>query len=395
MSTRTEPYIVLRDSNNNGGHYFMSLKTGHRIHGNKWTEVPISQDVIDRVDKFVDGSKHRWTDDNLLNFESEPGVKINEDIQVYNEASYEYAAAEDGNAEINERVAAANDNMNDIESLEDSMDECSIDDSDSTFILDSSSSDESIVDDDAVPDISKVNSEDFEFNLANVHNLDEPSNSRTTDTSSLEIYVTESEVIDLTDIPDKPQQHNESVAADSIQLMNIGEAYSKAVGVMFTQMLASRGIKLFGEKAVSAIFKEVKQLNDGILPGNPVIVPIDIESLTEEDKRKALEAVNLIKVKRCGKIKGRTCANGSCQRNFVKAEHNFASPTASLESILTTLIIDAYEGRDVAVADAPGAYLHAKFPKDKKVVLKLTGEFADIMCLVNPEYSKHIIYEVN
>ena len=99
-------------------------------------------------------------------------------------------------------------------------------------------------------------------------------------------------------------------------------------------------------------------------------------------KKKALEAVNLIKVKRCGKIKGRTCANGSRQRNFIKAEDNFASPTASLEPILATLVIDAYEGRDVAVADVPGAYLHAKSPQDKKVVLNLTGVFADIMCSV-------------
>ena len=164
--------------------------------------------------------------------------------------------------------------------------------------------------------------------------------------------------------------------------MNIGEAYNKAIGIMFTQMSASRGIKLFGEKAVLAIFKELKQLNDGVLPRNPVIVPIGIESLMEADKKKALEAVNLIKVKRCGKIKGRTCANGSRQRNFIKAEDNFASPTASLEPILATLVIDAYEGRDVAVADVPGAYLHAKSPQDKKVVLNLTGVFADIMCSV-------------
>ena len=125
-------------------------------------------------------------------------------------------------------------------------------------------------------------------------------------------------------------------------------------------------------------------MNDGVLPENPVIVPIDIKSLTEEDKKKAFEVVNLIKVKRCGKIKGRTCANGSRQRNLFKAEENFVLPTASLESILTTLVIDAYEGWDVAVTDMPGAYLHAKFPKDKKVVLKLTGVVFGIMCSVNP-----------
>ena len=63
--------------------------------------------------------------------------------------------------------------------------------------------------------------------------------------------------------------------------------------------------------------------------------------------------------------------------------------------ILTTLIIDAHEERDVAAADVPGAYLHAEFPKEKKVILKLTGVFVDIMCSVNPEYTKYVIYEVN
>ena len=196
------------------------------------------------------------------------------------------------------------------------------------------------------PDISEVDSQDFEFNLANIHEIDSNNSSRSTDTSSLDTYVTDSKVIDL--IQDSPGSHatDSTEAQDSLQFMSVRKAYKKALGVMFTQMSANRGIKLFCEKTVAVIFKQLKQLNDGVLPSNPVIVPIAIESLTEEDKRKSLEAVNLIEVKRCGKIKGRTCTNGSRQRHFVKAEDNFASPMASLESILTTLIIDAYEKRE-------------------------------------------------
>ena len=52
--------------------------------------------------------------------------------------------------------------------------------------------------DDPASEISEVNSEDFEFNLVNVHGLDNMSDSRSTGTSSLDTYVTESEVIDLT-----------------------------------------------------------------------------------------------------------------------------------------------------------------------------------------------------
>ena len=58
-------------------------------------------------------------------------------------------------------------------------------------------------------------------------------------------------------------------------------------------------------------------------------------------------------------MNGRTCADGSSQRQYLKQDESVASPTASLESIITTLLIDAHEGRDVAIFDVPGAYLHA------------------------------------
>ena len=60
------------------------------------------------------------------------------------------------------------------------------------------------------------------------------------------------------------------------------------------------------------------------------------------------------KEKRNGDIKGRTCANGVKQRRYVKAGEITYSPTVSLVSILTTLAIDSYEGRDVAIVDVPG-----------------------------------------
>ena len=37
------------------------------------------------------------------------------------------------------------------------------------------------------------------------------------------------------------------------------------------------------------------------------------------------------------------------------------------------MFIDAKEGRDIAVANIPGANLFVSFPFDKKVILKLQG----------------------
>ena len=63
------------------------------------------------------------------------------------------------------------------------------------------------------------------------------------------------------------------------------------------------------------------------------------------------------------------------------------------DSILVTLVIDALEGGDVAIADVSGAYLHTEILKDKRVILHLRGQFVDIICEVNPDFKDHIEYK--
>ena len=50
MKPRAIPIIALRMSNSAGGHYFMSLHTGKRIHGYKWDVLPIDEHVIALVE---------------------------------------------------------------------------------------------------------------------------------------------------------------------------------------------------------------------------------------------------------------------------------------------------------------------------------------------------------
>jgi hypothetical protein len=51
-------------------------------------------------------------------------------------------------------------------------------------------------------------------------------------------------------------------------------------------------------------------------------------------------------------IKGRTCANGSTQQEYVNQE-DATSPTAATESILLTATIDAEEGRNAMTVNIP------------------------------------------
>ena len=60
----------------------------------------------------------------------------------------------------------------------------------------------------------------------------------------------------------------------------------------------------------------------------------------------------------------------------------------SLEEILCSLIVDSHEGHNIDTFDAPGAYLNPEITKDKRVSMKLRGDFVDIMCQVNPEKCK-------
>ena len=53
MKGRSVPAIALKASNDWGGFYFMSLLSGKRIHSNNWTELPISDEVINRVHEMA------------------------------------------------------------------------------------------------------------------------------------------------------------------------------------------------------------------------------------------------------------------------------------------------------------------------------------------------------
>jgi hypothetical protein len=63
-----------------------------------------------------------------------------------------------------------------------------------------------------------------------------------------------------------------------------------------------------------------------------------------------------LKEKRDGKTKGRTVAGGNKWRGYISKEDS-SSPTVAIESVLLTCIIDAEEGRDVAVIDIPNAFV--------------------------------------
>ena len=48
---------------------------------------------------------------------------------------------------------------------------------------------------------------------------------------------------------------------------DVEASMKSSVNVMFTQMQATQGLNLFGERALAAMIKELKQLEEGTMPG--------------------------------------------------------------------------------------------------------------------------------
>ena len=70
-----------------------------------------------------------------------------------------------------------------------------------------------------------------------------------------------------------------------------------------------------------------------------------------------------------------------------------ASPTVSLEAILLTCIIDAEEGRDVAVVDIPNAFIQTN-NEGECLIMKVKGRLAMLLYQIDPgTYWPYLTYE--
>ena len=124
---------------------------------------------------------------------------------------------------------------------------------------------------------------------------------------------------------------------------------------------------------------------------------VNISTLTPAEKHKALPTVNLAKEKFGGELKGRTCADRSRQRKYSKKDKSVASPTAALESLIESLLIDTYKGRDNSIFCILGGFHQAKLASkenNERVLLKLASNFADAMYQVNSEYKQNATCEM-
>ena len=83
MKHRSVPGIALEYSNNHGVHYFMSLYMGKRINSNQWKELPITEEVIERVGELGKLQDQPVMVDGFPVYEVRSGIQIEDELEYY------------------------------------------------------------------------------------------------------------------------------------------------------------------------------------------------------------------------------------------------------------------------------------------------------------------------
>ena len=173
---------------------------------------------------------------------------------------------------------------------------------------------------------------------------------------------------------------------DSFPDSHLNSHFALVSSYSMTQLSMQAGLKRWKQAGEDAITSELKQLHfrDTFLPVNP-------KNLSKQDFDNVLESHLFLKQKRDDTIKGRMVAGGNKQRGFISPDEA-SSPTASLEAVLLTSILDALEERDVAIIDIPNAFVQTRITDDAdKAIIRMRGKLAELLVSVSPSmYSKYI-----
>lgn len=376
MTARTTAAIALGPTGNaQGGYYFMSLDTGRRLNRNHWTELPAPAEVIDRVHVlarrsnanrglvFADRDGYIMPEANL----AEEDIHDDDDDSDYQpdvtpETDDDMSMNEADDAD-QDSVAVEEPNVQyiDHQGIQMPPDTAAPDHEEPNPMEHDQSSDG-----DADEYISTVDSEEPQENESESEDHQDPEDIHPEVADMDDVYGPRTGQYNLR--PRKPR--------------DFSHLHTALEATCMTQYSVKRGLKEFGDAGAAAVIKEMKQLDE-----RGVIRPCMADSLTREEKHRALQYLMFLKKKRCGMIKGRGCADGRKQRLY-KSKNETSAPTVAIESLMLSCSIDALERRSVTTADIPGAFMQADM--DETVHMKIEGPLVDLLIQCDPDkYKKY------
>lgn len=385
MDTRTTGAIALRPTGNlQGGHHFYSLNTGRVLRRNRWTSLPMPAEVIARIHLMARRNRGNpaglhMTDRNgdaILDDEDdeEPSDDGDDDGQGGG------AGAPIAQVDVADGYVAADHQANDGHDADFGDDDGGGDDDlppmpgvvhDNAYDAYGNQQDDG---QDDIIDVGEVIQHEDDYEVIDVDddedviNPDADHQQDALDTEMDQRYGARTGTYNLR--PRKPINY-------SHLHISTGTTEDIVDEVVVTQYGVKKGLEMFGEDGANAIIKELRQLHD-----RNVISPVMTDSLTHLQKKQALAYLMFLKQKRTGEIKARGCADGRPQRQYINKE-DASSPTVATESVFITSVIDAFERREVATVDVPGAFMQVDMDELVHIVLK--GTMAKLLLQVCPE----------
>ena len=117
--------------------------------------------------------------------------------------------------------------------------------------------------------------------------------------------------------------------------------------------------------------------------------PQNADEMTTIKKKAALQYLMFLKQKRCGKIKGRGCADGRKQHKYLTKD-NTSAPTVATEALFLTCLINSMELHKFSTVNIPGAFMQADM-EGETVHMKLEGKMSELPTKRDPKlYQKYV-----
>ena len=416
LISRTVGAITLRPTGNQqGGYFFMSLHTGHIINRLHATKLPMSSEVIVRVEQLANAQNMIPS----LAFGNRDNQLIMQDINDDDESEDAYIPTDEAGSTLYYDQEASltqiggddrtSDNEENNKTTHDDIpaDTIQVDDMGTVSTVTNEITTPTEASNDQTTPLADVDEEDEQNSTfqsleedieAPLHTSDDENN-REGEQQSITPATTEDNV---ENIPERPiDEEMDTKYGDRSTRWNLRQrkqwtydhkynehaeiyvAQTQETTLATPQVPIRRGLKLFGSQGMKAVKAELQQLQDlNVMAAKP---------LTTAQKREALGYLMFLKRKRSGKIKARGCAHGRPQRAYIPQE-DARAPTVSTEAVFMTAVIDAMENRTVAVVDIPGAFMQADM--DPGVYMRIDGAMAELLMEIDYDiYQPHMVKE--
>ena len=378
--------LYIGPNENGTGHRVFKLQTKHMVTTPKCKMKPMPEDVIDIVNKLgeeegvPDGIQFLDVHGKATLMDLYPGDENDDDSQA-SDVDYEEESDEDDESLIIDEDADEEESSSDESDSDDDDDG-----NDDNMIPDHR--DEDLLEDDH--DIPVQENEDTPTDVAtpNAEQVRNQNNSSRNTRRRGMLYEIES-TLDGSHWRDQvvgAMINEEANEIDKVKAMK--EYFNMEASKSTPQYGFRKGLEIFGDDGKEAAINELKNN----LVGRGCLNMLTPAEITPSIRKKALSYLMFLKRKRCGKIKGRGCADGRPQREYITKEES-RSPTVALYALMASCVMDAIDHRKVVTVDIPGAFLQGDWPgKEHPGHIKFTGIMVELLCEIDPSLKDHIVW---